>query len=101
LYVITAPKLCVPTVLSVLTGGFLNGVSLAVGFLRDVSKKIEETKQIPVMEQPLLYLKMFIAQYQLQMGYDKACKEALESGTETLNNMVDVSPILSARFATC
>lgn len=42
------------------------------------------------MEQPLLYLQMFIAQYQLQMGYEQACKDALEVGKAALDNMTDV-----------
>lgn len=64
-----------------------------MAFLKEVSVRIEESKQIPAMEQPLLYLKMFIAQYQLQMGYEKACKEALESGKIILDNMADVRPV--------
>lgn len=63
----------------------------AVAFLREVIVTIEESKQLGSMDQPVLYLKMLIAEYQLQMGSLLDCKEAVEQGKQLLNILNDVS----------
>ncbi len=42
-------------------------------------------------EQPLLFLRMHVAQFQLALGQLKECKDAVEEGKQTLDTLDDVS----------
>lgn len=66
-----------------------------VAFLQSVSEKIKEHK-LPRSEQPLLFLKMHIAQQQLEMGAIQECKVMVEEAKEELDALMDVDPSVSA-----
>lgn len=59
---------------------FLNGV---------IADLIEAKHARP--EQPLLFLRMHVAQYQLVLGQLKECKEAVEDGKQTLDSLNNVN----------
>jgi 26S proteasome regulatory subunit N9 len=61
----------------------------AVGFLNGVVSRLVEAKQ-PKSEQPILFLKMNVAQYQLQSGNVHEAKALVEEGKETLDALHDV-----------
>jgi hypothetical protein len=54
-------------------------------------KDLIEAK-LPRSEQPLLFLRMHIAQYMLLLGKTKECKAAVGDGKQSLDAMGDVSP---------
>ena len=64
-------------------------VLCAVSFLEGVIKEMLESKQART-EQPLLFLRMHVAQQQLLLGQLGPCKAAIESGKVTLDNLHDV-----------
>ena len=61
----------------------------AVQFLQGVNKQITESGQRHT-EQPILFLRMHIAEYKLQMGATDECKTLIEEGKETLDSMENV-----------
>lgn len=62
----------------------------AVQFLQGAIKQITESGQRHT-EQPMLFLRMHIAEYKLQMGATDECKTLIEEGKETLDTMENVS----------
>ncbi|GAB4817025.1 hypothetical protein N2152v2_004071 [Parachlorella kessleri] len=67
----------------------------AIGFVKDVISGLEASKQ-PDTAEPVLYLRMQLAQYCL-LGADLAqCKELVEAGREQLDTLADVDPTVSA-----
>ncbi|KAL3152509.1 hypothetical protein ABBQ32_001542 [Trebouxia sp. C0010 RCD-2024] len=67
----------------------------AIQFLVGVNKQITESGQRHT-EQPMLFLRMHIAEYKLQMGSIDECKTLIEEGKETLDSMQNVDPAVSA-----
>lgn len=67
----------------------------AVAFLEGVIKDLIEAK-LPRSEQPLLFLRMHVAQYLLVLGQTKECKAAVEEGKQSLDSMGDVSGLSSS-----
>ncbi|KAK9822645.1 hypothetical protein WJX81_003294 [Elliptochloris bilobata] len=67
----------------------------AVAFLEGVSAALAETKQ-PRLEQPTLFLRMHVAQYQLSAGNVDACKAAVSGAKDELDRLHDVDPSVSA-----
>lgn len=66
-----------------------------ITFLQGVSDKLKEQK-LPRSEQPLLFLKMHIAQQQLEMGAVQECKVKIEEAKTELDALADVDPSVSA-----
>eukprot|EP00775_Hariotina_reticulata_P005374 gene5374-5609_t len=66
-----------------------------VAFLQNVSEKLKEQK-LPRSEQPLLFLKMHIAQQKLEMGQVQECKVMVEDAKTELDSLPDVDPSVSA-----
>ena len=62
---------------------------LAVSYLEGVIGEVEEARQGRT-EQPLLFLRMHVAQYQLLLGQLKACQEACGAGKATLDLLNNV-----------
>lgn len=71
----------------------------AIQFLVGVNKQITESGQRHT-EQPMLFLRMHIAEYKLQMGSTDECKTLIEEGKETLDSMQNVrcSPLNRSSF---
>ena len=63
----------------------------AVAFLEGVSSALAETKQ-PRLDQPVLFLHMHMAQYQLAAGNVDACKAAVSGAKDELDRLHDVRP---------
>ncbi len=59
-------------------------------FLNGVITDLLEAKHARP-EQPLLFLRMHVAQFQLALGQLKECKDAVEEGKQTLDTLDDVS----------
>lgn len=66
-----------------------------LAYLQSVSEKLKEQK-LPRSEQPLLFLKMHIAQEQLEMGQVQECKVTVEESKTELEHLADVDPSVSA-----
>lgn len=66
-----------------------------LAYLQSVSDKLKEQK-LPRSEQPLLFLKMHIAQQQLEMGQVQECKTTVEEAKTELGHLADVDPSVSA-----
>lgn len=66
-----------------------------LAFLQSVSEKLKEQK-LQWSEQPLLFLKMHIAQQQLEMGQVQDCKVTVEEAKSELDALADVDPSVSA-----
>ena len=66
-----------------------------LAFLQEVIANLEAAKQ-PDTAQPILYLRMQIAQYQLVVGATSECKTLLHDGVEELAGLADVDPQVSA-----
>ncbi|EFN57715.1 hypothetical protein CHLNCDRAFT_21334 [Chlorella variabilis] len=64
-------------------------------FIQDVIANLEASKQ-PDTQQPILYLRMQLAQYALVQGRLQDCKRAFEAGREELDGLTDVDPQVSA-----
>ncbi|KAL4859894.1 26S proteasome non-ATPase regulatory subunit 13 A [Chlorella vulgaris] len=58
-------------------------------FIQDVIANLEASKQ-PDMQQPILYLRMQLAQYALVQGHLQDCKRTFEAGREDLESLTDV-----------
>lgn len=66
-----------------------------MSFLQDVISNLEASKQ-PDKEEPILYLKMQIAQYELIAGNLSECKSLMHQGAEELASIDEADPQLSA-----
>ena len=69
----------------------------AVAFLEGVTAALAETKQ-PRLEQPVLFLRMHVAQYQLAAGSVDACKAAVSCAKDELDCLHDVRPWATGRM---
>ena len=67
----------------------------ATSFLEGVASKLAEFK-LPRSDEPLLFLRMHVAQQQLEAGDAAAAKAAIEAGREQLDRMHDVDASVSA-----
>ncbi|KAF5935893.1 hypothetical protein HYC85_027022 [Camellia sinensis] len=50
------------------------------------------------IEEPILYIKMQIATFQLEKGSQKECKKLLEDRKSTLDSMTDIDPSVYANY---
>ncbi|WIA38408.1 hypothetical protein OEZ86_001734 [Tetradesmus obliquus] len=66
-----------------------------VEFLQGVAERLKEQK-LPRSEQPLLFLKMHVAQQKLEMGAVQECKVMVEEAKAELDSLADVDPSVSA-----
>ncbi|OAY77550.1 26S proteasome non-ATPase regulatory subunit 13 homolog B-like [Ananas comosus] len=69
----------------------------AISYLEGVIEKLQATREMRV-EEPILYVKMQIAQFNLEKGNQKECKKLLEEGKTTLDSMTDVDPSVHASY---
>lgn len=69
--------------------------SQAVAFLKAAVDKLNEWK-MPRSEEPALFLKMHVAQQQLEMGEVAECKAAVEEGAAALEQLPEPDPSVSA-----
>ncbi|KAJ6836210.1 26S proteasome non-ATPase regulatory subunit 13-like protein B [Iris pallida] len=69
----------------------------AIGYLEGVIEKLRATKELRI-EEPILYVKMQIAAFNLEKGNQKECKKLLDDGKTTLDNMTDVDPSVHATY---
>ncbi|KAK1685207.1 hypothetical protein QYE76_046055 [Lolium multiflorum] len=69
----------------------------AINYLEGVISKLHDTKESRV-EEPILYVKMQIANYLLEKGSQKECKKLLDEGKTTLDSMVDVDPSVHSTY---
>ena len=59
-------------------------------FIADVIANLEASKQLRDTEQPILYLRMQLAQYALVQGNTAECRRLMQEGREELEGMSDV-----------
>ncbi|CAN4091010.1 unnamed protein product [Withania somnifera] len=69
----------------------------AIGYLEGVAEKLLNTKETRI-EEPILYIKLQIALFNLELGDQKECKKLLEQGNATLDSMTDVDPSVYASY---
>ncbi|XP_010920026.2 26S proteasome non-ATPase regulatory subunit 13 homolog B [Elaeis guineensis] len=69
----------------------------AISYLEGVIEKLHATKDLRI-EEPILYVKMQIAAFNLEKGNKKECKKLLEEGKATLDSMTDVDPSVHASY---
>lgn len=70
---------------------------VAISYLEGVIEKLRSTKESRV-EEPILYIKMQIAAFNLEKGCLKDCKKILYDGKITLDSMNDVDPTVHASY---
>ncbi|KAF5936468.1 hypothetical protein HYC85_027597 [Camellia sinensis] len=69
----------------------------SIGYLEGVIEKLLATREMRI-EEPILYIKMQIATFQLEKGSQKECKKLLEDGKSTLDSMTDIDPSVYADY---
>ncbi|RVW80557.1 26S proteasome non-ATPase regulatory subunit 13-like B [Vitis vinifera] len=69
----------------------------AVRYLEGVIEKLRGTRELRI-EEPILYIKMQIAVFNLEKGDQKECKKLLEDGKSTLDSMTDIDPSVYASY---
>ncbi|PKA66227.1 hypothetical protein AXF42_Ash006924 [Apostasia shenzhenica] len=69
----------------------------AIIYLEGVIEKLRATREMRI-DEPVLYVKMQIAAFKLEMGNQKECKKLLEEGKTTLDSMTDIDPSVHASF---
>ncbi|KAJ6846402.1 26S proteasome non-ATPase regulatory subunit 13-like protein B [Iris pallida] len=69
----------------------------AISYLEGVIAKLRDTRELRI-EEPILYVKMQIASFNLDKGNQKECKKLLEDGKTTLDSMTDVDPSVHASY---
>ncbi|XP_008805479.1 26S proteasome non-ATPase regulatory subunit 13 homolog B-like [Phoenix dactylifera] len=69
----------------------------AISYLEGMIEKLRATRELRI-EEPILYVKMQIAAFNLEKGDQKECKKYLEDGKTTLNSMTDIDPSVHATF---
>ncbi|KAI3690188.1 hypothetical protein L2E82_48163 [Cichorium intybus] len=69
----------------------------AISYLEGVIEKLRVTKETRI-EEPILYIKMQIAIFNLEKGDQKECKNLLEDGKSTLDSMTDIDPSVYANY---
>ncbi|XP_076911743.1 26S proteasome non-ATPase regulatory subunit 13 homolog B-like, partial [Bidens hawaiensis] len=69
----------------------------AISYLEGVIEKLRATKESRI-EEPILYIKMQIAAFNLEKGDQKECKNLLDDGKSTLDSMTDFDPSVYANY---
>ncbi|KAH7692882.1 26S proteasome regulatory subunit N9 protein [Dioscorea alata] len=69
----------------------------AISYLESVIEKLRATREMRI-EEPILYIKMQIASFNLEKGNQKECKKLLDDGKTMLDSMTDVDPSVHASF---
>ncbi|GFZ10323.1 proteasome component (PCI) domain protein [Actinidia rufa] len=69
----------------------------AISYLEGVIEKLRATREMRI-EEPILYIKMQIAIFNLEKGSQKECKKLLEDGKSTLDSMTDIDPSVYASY---
>ncbi|XP_068305973.1 26S proteasome non-ATPase regulatory subunit 13 homolog B-like [Pyrus communis] len=69
----------------------------AISYLEGVIEKLQATREQRI-EEPILYIKMQIAIFQLEQQDQKGCKKLLEDGKTTLDSMTDIDPSVYASY---
>ncbi|ONK71555.1 uncharacterized protein A4U43_C04F9840 [Asparagus officinalis] len=69
----------------------------AISYLEGVIEKLHATRELRI-EEPILYVKMQIAAFNLEKGNQKECKKLLDDGKTTLDSMTDVDPSVHASY---
>ncbi|XP_058192219.1 26S proteasome non-ATPase regulatory subunit 13 homolog A-like [Rhododendron vialii] len=69
----------------------------AISYLEDVIEKLQATREMRI-EEPILFIKMQIAIFNLEKGSQKECKKLLEDGKSTLDTMTDIDPSVYASY---
>lgn len=69
----------------------------AISYLESVIEKLRATREMRI-EEPILYVKMQIASFNLEKGNQKECKKLLDDGKTMLDSMTDVDPSVHASF---
>ncbi|GMQ04141.1 hypothetical protein CsSME_00049666 [Camellia sinensis var. sinensis] len=69
----------------------------SIGYLEGVIEKLLATREMRI-EEPILYIKMQIATFQLEKGSPKECKKLLEDRKSTLDSMTDIDPSVYANY---
>ncbi|CAL9099232.1 26S proteasome non-ATPase regulatory subunit 13 homolog B-like [Musa acuminata AAA Group] len=69
----------------------------AISYLEGIIEKLHATKELRI-EEPILYVKMQIAAFNLEKGSQKECKKLLEEGKSMLDSMTDVDPTVHASY---
>ncbi|XP_057478246.1 26S proteasome non-ATPase regulatory subunit 13 homolog A-like isoform X2 [Actinidia eriantha] len=67
----------------------------AISYLEGVIEKLRATREMRI-EEPILYIKMQIAIFNLEKGSQKECKKLIEDGKSTLDSMTDIDPSVYA-----
>lgn len=60
-------------------------------------EKLRNTGKMRI-EEPMLYIKMQIASFNLEKGDKKECKTLLEEGKSTLDSMTDIDPSVYSSY---
>ncbi|KAL8521337.1 hypothetical protein ACS0TY_011750 [Phlomoides rotata] len=66
-------------------------------YLEGVIEKLRNTGEMRI-EEPVLYIKMQIALFNLEKGDKKECKTLLEEGKSTLDSMTDIDPSVYSSY---
>ncbi|KAM7507257.1 hypothetical protein LguiA_017710 [Lonicera macranthoides] len=69
----------------------------AIAYLEGVIEKLRATREMHI-EEPVLYIKMQRAIFELERGDQKECKKLLDDGKSTLDSMTDVDPSVYASY---
>lgn len=69
----------------------------AIHYLEGVIEKLSNTGEMRI-EEPVLYIKMQIASFNLEKGEQKECKTLLEEGKSTLDSMTDIDPSVYSSY---
>ncbi|KAL8106952.1 26S proteasome non-ATPase regulatory subunit 13 homolog A isoform X1 [Apium graveolens] len=69
----------------------------AISYLDGVIEKLRATKESRI-EEPILYIRMQIAMFNLEKGDQKECKKLIDDGKSTLDSMTDIDPSVHASF---
>ncbi|XP_020247786.1 26S proteasome non-ATPase regulatory subunit 13 homolog B-like [Asparagus officinalis] len=69
----------------------------AISYLEGVIEKLRATRDSRI-EEPALYVKIQIAEFNLEKGSQKECKKLLDDGKTALDSMTDVDPSVHASY---
>ncbi|KAL8101835.1 26S proteasome non-ATPase regulatory subunit 13 homolog A-like [Apium graveolens] len=69
----------------------------AISYLDGMIEKLRSTKESRI-EEPILYIRMQIAMFNLEKGDQKECKKLLDDGKSTLDSMTDIDPSVHASY---
>ncbi|URE20089.1 26S proteasome non-atpase regulatory [Musa troglodytarum] len=69
----------------------------AISYLDGIIEKLCATRDLRI-EETIVYVKMQIAEINLEIGNQKECKRLLEQGKSTLDSMTDIDPSVHAKY---